>query len=74
VIPYLLRIIASMALSGSRRFAHLSTVASGVTPYRALGFGASIAIRIIRAQSSGVVFDFARLLFAPDQEPAYTLA
>jgi len=32
VIPYLLRIIASMALSGRRRFAHLSVVASGVTP------------------------------------------
>jgi len=31
-IPYLLRIIASMALSGRRRFAHLSVVASGVTP------------------------------------------
>src|SRR3979411_1282933 len=64
-IPYLRRIKASIVLSGSKRFAHFASVASEVTPYRALGVGASIAANMTRAQSSGVVFDFFCALVAP---------
>src|SRR5580693_2067212 len=59
-IPSLRRTKASTAPSDKIRLPHFTTVASGVTPYRGLGCGASIARRITRAQSSGVVFDFAR--------------
>ena len=59
-IPSLRRTRASTAPSDKIRLPHFTTVASGVTPYRGLGCGASIARRITRAQSSGVVFDFAR--------------
>src|ERR1700693_763682 len=63
-IPYLRRITESIALSGNNRLAHFATVASGVTPYRALGVGTSIAFKITRAQSSAVVFDFFLALVA----------
>src|SRR5215813_7913132 len=63
-IPYLRRISRSPIESVSNRFPHFAIVASSVTPYRGFGFGVSIACRITRAQSSAVVFDFARVAFA----------
>src|SRR5438045_2978432 len=51
------------------RLAHFTSVAKAVTPYRARGFGDSMASKITRAQSSGVDFELSRPSFAPAHAP-----
>src|SRR6266852_3340226 len=71
-IPLLRRRRASTASSVSRRLLHFTKGARDVTPYRGFGLGASMALSITRAQSSGVVFDFARVSLTPEKKRAYS--